>query len=549
MPRTEATPPDINTLETRRLAEQARLDGLRGAAERNKLGQFATPPALALAIAEHARRLREGRGHRDPVRFLDPALGSGAFFEALRRAFLGGSIAEASGIEIDPAFASVGSRLWGGSGLDVTVGDFTRLEPPSKPRANLILANPPYVRHHHLNRDAKSHLAEAVHRRLGVKINGLAGLYAYFLLLADAWLAEGGLAVWLVPSEFLDVNYGEALRNYLASRVTLLHVHRFRPADGQFGDALVTSAVVAFEKTPPPPSHRPRMSFGGPLDRPERAESVPLAALRASKKWSGFPGDEVGPRPDFPPSGVTLGDLFAIRRGIVTGANAFFILPLDEALGRGIPRAFLRPILPSPRHLTEGVIEAGGDGYPRLSRPLALVDCDRPEDELRRSAPGLAAYLDLGRGRGLDAGYLTSRRAPWYAQERREPAPFLCTYMARPRTDAPPFRFFWNRSEATAPNVFLLLYPKPPLRCLLEARPDLQAVLFERLRAIPARDLIGEGRVYGGGLHKIEPRELAALPLDVWSDLDVPGLYSGSHSCRARRKGTGTRPEEGPPGS
>ena len=545
MPRLDTSLPDIKALEARRLAEQAKLDQARGAAERNRLGQFATPPALALAIAEHVRKLRESRGHRDPIRFLDPALGTGAFFEALRRAFPGNSIARAVGVELDPAFAAVASELWGGLGLDVTVGDFTRLEPPPiERRANLILANPPYVRHHHLDRVAKRALAEAVDRRLGLKVNGLAGLYGYFLLLADAWLADGGLAVWLVPSEFLDVNYGEALRSYLASRVTLLHVHRFHPSDGQFGDALVTSAVVAFEKSPSPASHRPRMTFGGSLSHPERSESVPLETLRGSKKWSRFPADDDDHRPSLASPGVTLGDLFAIKRGIVTGANAFFILPRDEALGRGIPRAFLTPILPSPRHLLDGVIEAEGDGDPRLPRPLVLVDCDRPEAEVRRSSPALAAYLDLGRVRGLDAGYLTSRRAPWYAQERREPAPFLCTYMARPRPDAPPFRFFWNRSRATAPNVFLLLYPKPPLRRLLEARPDLYPVLFDRLRAIPARHLIGEGRVYGGGLHKIEPRELAALPAgEIAQGLGSAEFKSGADACRVR-----TLPD-GSPGS
>lgn len=498
--------------EAFRLAEQVRLDRLRGPAERNRLGQFATPPGLARAIAEHASGLRAARGHRGGIRFLDPSVGTGSFFGALRRASPAGSIESASGVEVDPAFASVAAEVWGGLGLEVTVGDFARLEPPSPDlRANLILANPPYVRHHHLGLDAKRDLAASVARRVGLKVGGLAGLYAYFLLLADAWLVDGGLAVWLVPSEFLDVNYGEALRTYLTTRVTLLHVHRFRPSDLQFGDALVTSAVVAFEKSPPTPSGRARMTFGGPLGDPDRSEMVPLDALRASRKWSHFPADDAGPPPE-PRGTTTLGDLFAIRRGLVTGANAFFILGRDEAIARGIPPAYLTPILPGPRHLPDGVIEADADGYPRLDRPLALVDCDRPEDEVRRLAPLLADYLESGRSRGLASGYLTSRRTPWYAQERREAAPFLCTYMARPRPGAPPFRFFWNRSRATAPNVFLLLYPRPPLQDLLDARPALYPLVFDRLRAIPARHLLGEGRVYGGGLHKIEPRELAALP-------------------------------------
>lgn len=500
-------PPLDAPAEARRLIEQARLDRLRTPAERNKLGQFATPPALARAIAEHAARLREGRGVCGPARFLDPSLGTGAFFEAARRAL---PIGRAVGVELDPAFASAARGLWGGKGLEVVEGDFTALEPPPPDRRfDLILANPPYVRHHHLGLDAKHRLSEEARRRVGIKPSGLAGLYAYFLLLADAWLADGGLALWLVPSEFLDVAYGQALRDYLAERVTLLHIHRFRPDDAQFDDALVTSAVVAFAKVPPAPSHRALMTFGGSLDAPDASESVRLATLRGSRKWSRFPG-EVGPEPA---EGPTLGDLFAIKRGLVTGANAFFIRPLAEARALGLPESCLRPILPGPRHLVGDLIEAGPDGSPSLPDPLVLVDCDRPEAEVRRDFPALAAYLNEGRARGLDARYLTSRRTPWYAQEKREPAPFLCSYMARPRPDAPPFRFFRNQSRATAANVYLLLYPKPALMEHLEADPGLWRVVFDRLKAIPARHLVGEGRVYGGGLHKIEPRELAALPI------------------------------------
>jgi len=503
----------MDELEAGRLAEQDRLDRLRGAGERNRLGQFATPNALAVAIARHLLGLRGDRP--GPVRFLDPSVGSGSFFSAFRRVFPPGMIGAAVGVELDPGFAEVASRLWGSSGLEVTVGDFTRLGPPGPDRlADLILANPPYVRHHHLGIEEKARLKALVGRRVGVAIGGLAGLYAHFLLLADAWLAEGGLAAWLIPSEFMDVNYGGAIKGYLTDRVRLRQIHRFDPLDGQFGDALVTSALVVFEKARPDESAPVLMSFGGPLDDPGRVDPVPLAGLRAARKWTSFPrGDR--PEGEIPASATALGDLFTIRRGLVTGSNGFFILPRDEARRRGLPPEFLRPILPGPRHVAGPVIEAEADGYPAVDRPLALLDCDRPEDEVRRDHPALWAYLLEGVARGLDRGYLTSRRTPWYAQERREPPPFVCTYMGRHRGGRPPFRILWNRSEAVAANVYLLLYPKGPLRRALESGPGLDAAVFGLLRDIRPAHFLDEGRVYGGGLHKLEPRELAALPADA----------------------------------
>jgi hypothetical protein len=96
-------------------------------------------------------------------------------------------------------------------------------------------------------------------------MSGLAGLYCYFLLLADSWLSENGFAVWLIPSEFMDVNYGREVKRYLTESVTLVRIHRFCPADVQFDDALVSSAVVVFEKRSPEPNHTVTVSFGGTL--------------------------------------------------------------------------------------------------------------------------------------------------------------------------------------------------------------------------------------------------------------------------------------------
>ncbi len=268
-----------------RQTEQARLDGLKTAAERNKWGQFATPFALALSLARYAHKtLGDER-----LRFLDPAIGTGSFYSALSQAVPAKSIEAATGIELDPLFAEAAKNLWGKSGLHVVQGDFTKQKPPAQ-RFNLVLTNPPYVRHHHLESDAKDRLKAQLARSLHMEISGLAGLYCYFLLLCHDWMEEQGLAIWLIPSEFMDVNYGATLRRYLTERVTLLHIHRFCPTDVQFTDALVSSAVVVFRKASPPPGHRVRFSFGGPIESPSTEALVPLDVLRHSRKWTQFPG-------------------------------------------------------------------------------------------------------------------------------------------------------------------------------------------------------------------------------------------------------------------
>jgi hypothetical protein len=110
---------------------------------------------------------------------------------------------------------------------------------------------------------------------------------------------------------------------------------------------------------------------------------------------------------------------------------------------------------------------------------------------------------------------LVGKRRPWYKQERRPPAPFLCTYMGRGAGAKRPFRFIWNRSDATAHNVYLMLYPKSRLQEALNNHPELAARVFEALQSVTHGQFISEGRVYGGGLHKVEPKELAQIPARV----------------------------------
>ncbi len=142
----------MDETESGRLAGQARLDAATEPERRNRNGQYATPGPLAEDMVCFC--WEQWRRERRPVRFPEPALGTGSIFSALTRTFPADLPEKATGIEADRDHAAVAERLWGHHGLAVRCADFTELPPRAK--LNLLITNPPYVRHHHLVRPGGS---------------------------------------------------------------------------------------------------------------------------------------------------------------------------------------------------------------------------------------------------------------------------------------------------------------------------------------------------------------------------------------------------------
>ncbi|HEY1351837.1 MAG TPA: N-6 DNA methylase [Ktedonobacteraceae bacterium] len=531
---------DVEQREAQRLELQAQLERSKQRRERNKAGQFATPATLAMDIVTSTRAWLEPETR---LAFLDPAVGRGAFLSAFSRCFPHSQVHRAVGYEIDPSYACVAASLWEDIAVHIHVADFTRARPPQQDseKFNLLICNPPYVRHQHPSKEEKRRLCIASARACGINASERCGLYCYFLWIAHDWLADDGLACWLVPGECMSVHYGQQVRDYLLNQVTLLRIHCFAPADVQFADSLVTSSVIWFKKSPPSPEHCVAFSSGGTLDAPGQVRTIARENLCQAKKWqaltmaagahvfiphAGGGGERGGSqplgrergtpglRPDMARCGYRLADLFEIKRGVATGSNGFFVLGPEQIAQYQLPAEFLFPLLPRARDLSGDEIQADTDGNPIVAKRVFLLACGLAEDVIKARYPSLWRYLQLGRARGIDRMYLCSHRRPWYLQEKRLAPLFVCSYMGRQRSaSSSPFCFLLNHSRALATNSYHLLSPRTGLLEALRSDPGVLGELWERLKSLSVEDLLREGRTYGGGLHKMEPGELANVLL------------------------------------
>jgi hypothetical protein len=498
---------DLKSIENTRIAIQAALDSAKTPLERNKLGQFATPAFLSTSITTFV--LKHYLSDRKSVSFLEPALGTGSFYSALLASCKNGFLEQAVGIEFDKDFFNASQKLWKPTGLKVTNDNFLNWN--SNSRFDLVLTNPPYVRHHYIDEESKLTCKLIASQFPQLSISGLSGLYVYFLIHSITLMAENGIGVWLIPSEWMNVNYGNALRQFFTSNVKLLHIHNYNISEVKFEDALVSSSVVIFQKTLPNKDFSCKLSYGTDINNPSSVKEITLRKLSENNKWLNLFNGKIDTDNNSNGYYPRLGDFFLVKRGIATGSNGYFIKPKQEFEEFGIPPDFIKPILPPSRVLKSLIIESDRNGFPKIENKLAILDTNEPISRIKEISPALYAYLTSDNASEVSASYLASRRTPWYSQEKRPIAPFLCTYMGRNGTNKKIFRFFYNKSKATATNGYLLLIPRYPLADYIIKHPDFSLTILDFLNSIPDEHLITNGRNYGGGLYKMEPKELSNL--------------------------------------
>jgi hypothetical protein len=491
-----------SNIELERQSLQNLLDSQKKRVERNILGQFSTPKLLSDSIVKASLKYIK-RG----IRFLDTSIGTGVFFSSLIDCLDENNISYACGYEIDDYYALPSMKLWKDEKINYIIGDFFNFMPPQKDeeKFNLIISNPPYVRHHYISNDVKKKLNERINKIFGLSYSGLTGLYGYFMTISSLWLQNGGISVWLVPNEFLDVNYGKAIKTFLLKKVKLLRIHRFNPLKTQFSDALVSSSIVFYSTGQT--SGGVLFSMGNDINKPETQKHILSRNINPNDKWSKYFSSQV----KIKKIETTIGDYFYVKRGIATGSNKHFILTDEKAEKLNIPNEYLKPILPSPRYITSNIIENGTDSFISGIKKQYLLNITCSENEIMNLPNNLVQYLNEIYIE-IKNNYIIRNRSPWFKQEYRPECPFLISYMGRNPNE--PFRLFLNNTNATVPNVYLMLYPKFNWKESEAQNKGFMKNLHDKLQNINSETFISSGRIYGGGLYKLEPKELMSVSID-----------------------------------
>lgn len=454
----------------------------RSQVERRRIGQFLTP----MSVVKH---MVQAAVVPSTTMAVDAGCGSGRFALEVARSH---PQIPVYAIDLDP-IATIVTRtneaVLGLESIRVIQEDFLTWEPPVRTGPTAFLSNPPYVRHHNLPPSVKQWGTNAA-RALGHSASSLSGLHAYFLLATALKSRDGDRGCFITSSEWLDVGYGSLMRSLLANGLGLELLELIDARHRTFDDAMTTSVVATFERG------YSGNAFGLVVESVDDLITDAVARLALDRDqlqvmptWSRV----LRRIPDRDVNHVELGSYARVSRGLVTGANGFFVMTQADAAARGLER-WVAPVISSAREVQsafrKGVID------PTTLRCLLVAPREVRDDDDHRA---LTDYLNFGAREGFDHGYITSRRRPWWYLGRLPKPTIVATYMTRTGPV-----FILNECRLPILNVAHGIYPHRPM-----TDSELSSLVDLLNREAPR--FIGSGRTYHGGLEKFEPREMERL--------------------------------------
>ncbi len=474
---------------------------------RKRLGAWYTPENLVRPMVEWAVR-----SLRDEV--LDPACGGGSFLTEVvgRLRQLGSPLPteQVHGVDVhDEALRLCSQALethsGSGIGLHLRHGNFFDLPAPGgvvRPleAMHVVVGNPPFIRYQlFTGRNRAAGLARA--RDQGLRLPSLCSSWAPFLVHAAAFVRTGGRLAFVLPTELLHASYASQVRDFLRRTFGSVSVIAFE--DHVFPESQERVVLLlADDKGCQDPGELRLASVRSPADLVDLRNIIRRAERfgrgQHPAKW--LPRDrdmgvDLVDRLIADELLVPLQEIGKASIGFVSGANDYFVLKPSEVEAARLPRRLLRPTVMGAKHVP------GARLLPTDFRRMAEGDerCwlwDGSGSEL----PEVAAYIRLGKARGIHERYKCRVRTPWHVVPGvHRPDAFL-TYMS----DAFP-RLVLNATRAACSNTLHAVTLKGVV-------PDLRsafvATFFNSATLLSAERI---GRPYGGGVLKLEPSEADRL--------------------------------------
>lgn len=297
---------------------------------------------------------------------------------------------------------------------------------------DLVLANPPYVRHGLIDSDYKKKLLQKYTHVEPSPVDRTSDLYCYFFARANDFLRPNGIQIFICSNSWLDSRFGKYLQQYLLTKTHIISLIDSRKKK-QFTNADVNTIISIIRKSKPETTTFVMLEgdFSASIESQRLRNSVSISQQKLVQSGLDSHGIYVGQRLSLyhrapkiylelmnvlKPNSRELQQVAQIRRGSSTGCNEFFFLTEKDIEMYGVEEEYLLEILRRPTECLSIRTSLSN----RLNR---LFSCPFSKGSI--SDTFALSYIDHGESKGYHQGSTCRSRKFWYDVNPSKPAHIL----------------------------------------------------------------------------------------------------------------------------
>ena len=327
-------------------------------------GTYYTPPDAIQFMIEYLNREQQ-----DFSNVLEPSAGDGRFLPLLQ-----GCAEHITAIELFQEKVDNMNREYAGDSCAIIKDNFLDFAISTSERYSLIIGNPPYINKKLMKEDdiekARNICVEA-----GLKETIMQNMWLAFVVGACRLLQPGGSIFFVLPMEFLQVQYAEKLRGYLEKLFNIIHIIVFKKA--MFLEIEQDVCLVYLTNNDCTERHI-RYEVYEDCRKKIPVQENSIRWNKPLKKWSNavLSDDDISLLKNAMNRYSQIKNMGEIAPGIVTGGNRYFILPEDKVEEYQC-KEYVLPIVQKASYISKDTIEiseAVVNGIARGNKPVYLLN-------------------------------------------------------------------------------------------------------------------------------------------------------------------------------
>lgn len=448
-------------------------------------GSYYTPHSLIDYMITLVRKKTEVK------RVLEPSAGDGRFVDALSKFNY-----NIHAIEIDEVKSEY-LQEQKFENTKITSADFIEYALNHDEYYDLVIGNPPYISKRNLT-ESNRELSFKMMEHFGLPDSLFQNLWVSFILASIKLLSPNGSIFFVLPFEFLQVQYAEKLRNYLETRFCSIEIITFEERVFDYIEQDVCLVYLSNENSV---DSFIRYSTIKNLQQTDPIFESIIKRNKPLSKWSNCILNDLETEAlknicEAYPKIKEFGD---ISPGIVTGANDFFILNCETISDLGDLENSLS-IVSKSADLADKLLFSIED-YNVLvdeKKKVKLLNLNNVQEDTFSSE--LKQYLKSGVDKEISERYKCSKRKRWYDVPiiKRGDACFFKRYNIIPRIVV-------NEANVYTTDI--------AYNIRFNQNIDKESFAFCFYNSLTLVLCEYNGRFYGGGVGELVPNEFKELHL------------------------------------